>query len=288
MQAFIGIDGGGTGSRAQAELESGARTQIVTGGAANVASDPRAALAEITRLLARVHAEAKELGAVGRVTIVMGLAGVVESGAEEMLRRALALADLKIMGDVDIALAGAFMGDDGIVVTVGTGSVVAGARDGQVRRLGGYGLTLGDEGSGAWIGREALRRALRARDGLTPDGALPQALWQRFGSLAEVIGFASTARPADFASLAPLVLEQDRAHCPVAGAILDQGCAWLRAAITRLQAGDAEMPVAPLGGLGPALLERMARQGDVFRLVMPKGSALDGAIWRARHLRGGA
>ncbi len=292
MQLYIGLDGGGTGCRAQAMLADGRRSEVLIGGSANIHSAPDTATREIAALLERCLAAAQTLAAVYACTppqVVLGLAGASESGAGARLAAALPYARLAVLGDVDIALSGAFEDQDGIVLAVGTGSVLARQQAGQMMRLGGYGFVLGDEGSGAWIGRQALARTLHARDGLAPDGALCRAFWDRFGALADVIGFAGVARPADFAALAPLVLEHDRAGCAVAGAILDEACDWLARAITRLQDGAPDMPVAPLGGLGPTLLDRIDRRnpGGV-RIVAPRGSALDGALWRARRMHGQA
>ncbi|MGP9789156.1 BadF/BadG/BcrA/BcrD ATPase family protein [Roseinatronobacter sp. NSM] len=287
MRIFIGLDGGGTGCRAQAELEDGRRTPVATGGAANVFSNPDGALQEVSTVLARVYADAQAMCAQGeklRAHIVLGLAGASESGAAHRLKHALPYPHLSVSGDIDISLKGAFAHDDGIVLAVGTGSVLACQRAGRMHRLGGYGFMLGDEGSGAWIGREALRHALQAHDGVGPDGPLVGDIWHQFGALSNLIGFAGTARPSDYAALAPRVLDHDRAHCPVAGAILDRGCGYLMRAIRHLQAGAPHIPVAPTGGLGPILLDRIVAQGGAnLHRVAPKGTALDGAIWQARH-----
>ena len=286
MRFFIGLDGGGTGCRAQAELDDGRRTQIVAGGAANVHSDMERALITISETLSAVASMAYDLCPDTQSVaprVVLGLAGASETDAADCLRTALAVEELTVLGDVNIAVKGAFRDEDGIVMAIGTGSVLARQRGGVFHRLGGYGFSLGDEGSGAWIGREALRRSLHARDGLGPDGPLVQHLWQRFGTTAGFIGFAGKARPADYASLAPDVLRFDRAHCPVSAAILDEGCAYLLSAIRALQAGVWDMPVAATGGLGPFMLDRITAQGGAHLCrVSPQGTALDGALWHAR------
>lgn len=288
MQVFIGLDGGGSTCRAQAALSDGRCTQVLTGGAANVFSDLDTALREIESLLDRTFTAAQEFSSAPLIAprITLGLAGVSESGAAERLRAALRYSDVSIFGDVDISLWGAFREADGIVLAVGTGSVLACQEGGEIHRMGGYGFMLGDEGSGAWIGREALRRTLHAHDGLEPRTELTTELWERFGGIMGLIGFAGRARPADYATLAPIVLAHDRAACPIAGAILDQGCAWLLRGLQHLLNRAPDMPVAPLGGLGPVLLERIMSQGAVqLNRVMPKGTALDGALWKARQCR---
>src|SRR5438552_1266044 len=73
---------------------------------------------------------------------------------------------VRVRADGEIALSTAFGGGPGILVNAGTGSV-AYARDpsGVLRRAGGYGWQLGDEGGGYWLGRRALGVAARAQDG---------------------------------------------------------------------------------------------------------------------------
>lgn len=284
MRVFIGLDGGGTGCRAVAELESGARSAVLTGGPANFSTDRDAALVQVTRLLAQTLQAAQTLApgtSLGPPCIVLGLAGIIEAGAHDWLREALPHDDISILGDIDIALMGAFWGADGLVVVVGTGSALAAQRGGQMRRIGGHGLGVGDQASGAWIGREALRATALAQDGLGVAGPLTQAICQRFGTIAQMIAFARDASPADHAALAPLVLAHP--HCPVAGAILDAACAYLVRGIAQLQADGPALPVAGLGGLGPALLTRMQAQGAALHLTRPRGNALDGALWSARQ-----
>lgn len=70
---------------------------------------------------------------------------------------------VKVVTDAEAALCGAFRGEPGIVLIAGTGSIAYGIdTQGAAGRAGGYGHLLGDEGSGFWIGREAVRTALDA------------------------------------------------------------------------------------------------------------------------------
>ena len=86
-------------------------------------------------------------------------------------------------------------------------------------------------------------------------------------------------------NFASQVTELDAMGCPLARTILDAGCDYLLRAIRHLQAGDTEMPVAAMGGLGPLLLDRLvAVATPALHVRAPKGSALDGALWRARRM----
>jgi N-acetylglucosamine kinase-like BadF-type ATPase len=74
-----------------------------------------------------------------------------------------------IESDAFIASIGAIGIDPGILLIAGTGSIVIGRdKDRTMFRVGGWGPHFGDEGSGFWIGREAIRAALRSLDAQTP------------------------------------------------------------------------------------------------------------------------
>lgn len=286
MVLLIGLDGGGTGCRARAARGDGSLGAVVEGGSANIHSDPTGAAQRIADILGRVlQAEGWRYQNSPDLHIVMGLAGASESGAALQLADVLPYRNVTILGDIDISLSGAFEDSDGIVMAVGTGSVLARQTGERMRRVGGYGFALGDEAGGAWIGRRALSMALHVRDGLRRDAPLADAVWGRFTDLPGLLAFTATARPADYATLAPQIVALDKAGCPLSHAILDEGCDYLLRAIRHLQAGDQNVPIAATGGLGPTLLDRIsAKAQPALHIVKPKGTALDGALWRARKL----
>jgi glucosamine kinase len=172
----VGVDAGGSGSRAV----------VVRDGVVVARRD----LGPINVLL---HTDAVDrlAGAVtdaGAVAAGFGLAGLRSDEHARELTAELARrtgARVVVGDDTDAALAGAFAGRPGIVVIAGTGSGAAG-RDaaGRTVRVGGHGFLLGDEGGGYWIGREAVRAALRAADGTGPATALTAVVQRAFGSLA--------------------------------------------------------------------------------------------------------
>jgi glucosamine kinase len=172
----VGVDAGGSGSRAV----------VVRDGVVVARRD----LGPINVLL---HADAVDrlAGAVtdaGAAAAGFGLAGLRSDEHARELTAELARrtgARVVVGDDTDAALAGAFAGRPGIVVIAGTGSGAAG-RDaaGRTVRVGGHGFLLGDEGGGYWIGREAVRAALRAADGTGPATALTAVVQRAFGSLA--------------------------------------------------------------------------------------------------------
>jgi glucosamine kinase len=95
-----------------------------------------------------------------------------------------------IESDAFIASIGAIGVDPGILLIAGTGSIVIGrSREGSMFRVGGWGPHFGDDGSGFWIGREAVRAALRAVDSHA-DQEFAQHIARSLGlkSITEVVG----------------------------------------------------------------------------------------------------
>ena len=105
--------------------------------------------------------------------VCAGFAGAARPEGAAFYKDALASllpeATIIIESDAFIASIGAIGVDPGILLIAGTGSIVIG-RDikGTMFRVGGWGPHFGDEGSGFWIGREAVRTALRALDSGAP------------------------------------------------------------------------------------------------------------------------
>lgn len=283
MAFLLAVDGGGTGCRAVLADRQGTVLARGEGGPANIASDPRQAaqnLRDLARaVLAQVVGAAEVEHELSRLHAVMGLAGANVAQAVAGLRAALPMAALRIEGDALIALKGALQDQDGIVAAIGTGSVFIRQRAGQVHRIGGRGFVLGDEGSGAWLGRALLARALRACDGLVPHTSLLQSVLADLGGAEAVIRFGFAASPADFARLAPRVLASDD---PAALALMAVVEADIGGSIAALQT-DPPLPVVFLGGIGEALAPRFAA---MWPSAPALGTGLDGALWLA--LREGA
>ncbi len=116
--------------------------------------------------------------------------------------------EVEVCGDEEIALDAAFRGGPGILVIGGTGSIVVGRMRGWDEDYGGrLGAGIGDEGSGYWIGREAVRQAFRRLIEAVQTGLL-EAIRVAWGAkdLGEVVGIANARPGPDFAGLVPVVV----------------------------------------------------------------------------------
>lgn len=275
---YLGLDGGGTGCRAAICDAQGVILGRAESGPANIGRDPDAACRNILDACTKALSMAGASGAEVRATL--GLAGANVPGMAARLRARLPFSQVEIVSDAETATRGALGGQDGIVAALGTGSVLGVQRNGAFRAYGGRGFLLGDEGSGAVLGRALLAEALRAEDGFAPMTPLLRATLDHYGSGAKIIAFALTAEPADFARHAPQVVASDD---PAAQAIFGAACTTLSGMIDHLQPTPA-LPVVFLGGLGPAYAQALSGRWDIRAA---QGSALDGALAMARGLASG-
>ncbi|MBU2956229.1 BadF/BadG/BcrA/BcrD ATPase family protein [Paracoccus sp. 1_MG-2023] len=276
MVLYLGIDGGGTGCRAAIADATGRILGRAEGGPANINSDPQGATVAI---LATATAAMVQAGATPQdVIAVLGLAGGGMPEAARATEARLPFARSRVVNDAVTAARGALGAGDGILVAVGTGSVFAVQRGGVLEQRGGRGFLMGDEGSGAVLGRNLLSEAMRAGDGFAPDSPLLQDIRHRMGGFQGIIAFGNRASPAEFAQMARRLV--DHRDDPAASRVLDAAASQIDHAVAVLQAG-ADLPVVCTGGLGPFYAERLAARWSVRPA---QGSATDGAIAMAREL----
>jgi N-acetylglucosamine kinase-like BadF-type ATPase len=125
--------------------------------------------------------------------ICLGLAGVGRAANIEVVKDlvkelqnsklpivwALQSANIVICNDALIALVGGIGQSVGIVVAVGTGSIVFGRNhEGHTKRVGGWGYILGDEGSAYKIAIAGMNAALKSYDGQEISTSLVEAFKQ--------------------------------------------------------------------------------------------------------------
>ncbi len=163
---YIGIDGGGTGTRGalrDAEGRIAGEAEAGPGNAIVVGMDR--AFEAVSNVWTRLRGQISDGGIRGAV---IGLAGVDRPLVRaEWIRRLdhLLGEPYWLVGDYQLAWAALTHGQPGIIGVVGTGSVFF-ADDGHAkRRIGGYGWQIGDVGSGIRLGQLGVRAALEAMEG---------------------------------------------------------------------------------------------------------------------------
>jgi glucosamine kinase len=249
---LLGLDIGGTMSRARLSADG----QVAAESTAASASLPAAGLEGAGLALAELLAGVGVDYAHPVDAICAGSAGLSVPGAREFLHERLApLAPqgaLAIVSDAMLVLPAAGL-DDGIAVICGTGSIAVASLGGQAVQAGGWGFLLGDEGSGYWIVREAVRELLGRRDRGTLGGELATELLPATGAadLAALhrLYYDQPHLPGHWARYARLVLAS---RDPAAGGIVARAATAVAAlaegAAARLGSA-AGLPVVLAGGL---------------------------------------
>lgn len=300
MSVVLGIDGGGThtrasiadGDRVLAFAESGSIKRLRVGAVV--------AEANLRSLLSEVY---KQAGVSLVRAASAGVASANMPGVADWITavfRDFGVERSEVVGDEMIALDAAFKGGPGILQIAGTGSNCIGrAPDGGRETAGGWSSRLGDEGSGYWIGLHAVRDALKAHDREEPTQILETVsrIWGT-RTLNELVNLGDSTPGPDFAALAPAISELAEEGDPVAAAVLRQAAADLvetvllvRAKLRRNHGMTEEVPAAWIGSvIGKA---RLVRQPFVagLRAAAPQMAVgerevvgIEGALWRAAQL----
>ncbi|MFL5066094.1 MAG: BadF/BadG/BcrA/BcrD ATPase family protein [Xanthobacteraceae bacterium] len=284
---LLGVDGGGTQCRARLTSASGAKLGEGTGGPANIRfglEQSFAAILDATRQCLRQAGLGNR--DFSRIVACLALAGASEPtdlAAAQSYHHPFA--QLLVTADAHAACIGAHRGRDGGVIVIGTGTVGWAEVNGRHHRVGGWGLPISDEGSGAWLGCEALRGVLWAHDGRIAWTDLLTALFHRFQSDPHaIVRWAAQASPRDFGSFAPLIVEHAAHDDPVAVELLRRAAAHVDALAARLVAFGAGR-LALVGGLAPHVAPWLSAATE-RRLVPPAGDALAGALQLARTAAG--
>lgn len=281
---LLGIDGGGTHCRARLTDKHGLLLAEVTGGAANVWSNYTQAIASVEQLIAgAIAAAGLPPEALNKTALVAGLAGAnVASVAAKLEEWQPACASLQVLSDVEIACAGAHAGSAGAVLIVGTGSQGA-AWDGEhFTLLGGWGFALSDQGSGAELGRRALRQALLAHEDLIVKTDFTQAVMARFQHSAEtMLLWTRSATPGDWAQVVPEVFSAAAAQDPHAVQLIRQTANDIAMIVRRLRLLSSGH-IALMGGLAVPI-ERWLDDDIRTLLVEPEQDALAGALLLAHR-----
>jgi glucosamine kinase len=284
---IVGVDGGGTKTKVIVADEQGHELASATGPGSAVRPGEAANSADIIAQTVRDALIACDREGDTPRVLCAGLAGAGREAERLAVREALARLEVAdhiiVEPDAAVALEDAFGDGAGILLVSGTGSSCFGrSPTGAFARCGGWGPNIGDEGSGAWIGRKALSVVTASVDGREPEtpmlGALLTAL--ELEDSDGLIGWAAHATPAALARLASTVITVAATGDQRANSVLTMAAEELvthvRALARQLFSDErAAIPVALAGGL-------MERGSYLRKLVEHRlKSAVPGATIRA-------
>ena len=251
MSIVVGLDIGGTHSRARLSRDGNVVAEVEGGSASLTAAGEERARAALGELVER-------LGLTGHGpmdAICAGSAGSGSTQARDFLHRFLApltrSGTVLVVNDARLALPAAGL-DEGIALIGGTGSTALGVAGGREVQAGGWGYLLGDEGSGYWVVRAAVHELADRQDRGADLGELGRLLLALSGAhdVPDLVQrFYDQPNPDGWARHARGVLDgQDPAAGPILGRAADELAALVKIAAQRL-AGAADLPVVLAGGL---------------------------------------
>lgn len=274
MRHVLGIDAGGTKTVGLLADETGAVVGEARGTGANLQTHGELSVEKVFDGIMETLSREQPISAV-----CLGIAGVDrphdESVIRGILRRLGHRETARVVNDAAIALVAGSPERFGVAVLAGTGSIAYGAdRSGRTARAGGYGFLLADEGSGYWLGHQALRAAVRATDGRGPQTRLRDLIFEALGvaSVAELIPrvYEKGLPKHRIAALASLVQTACDQRDEVATTLIDAAGRELglsaRSVARQLRLGDEPFPVVLAGGVFkgcPSVADTFARQLDL-------------------------
>jgi N-acetylglucosamine kinase-like BadF-type ATPase len=303
MSYFIGVDGGASKTAALVVDQKG---DPLGRGLAGPSNHLRVGIEEATRNVERAVNIALVEAGIAIKNVEYAYCGI--AGADHPSHRQRVVDSLRIFfprgnfvvdTDARVALTGAVGFGAGIVIISGTGSVAFGRNSsGDEARSGGWGPTLGDEGSGYWIAREGLSAIVRAHDGRGFATKMTELLCESYDmcepdDLPKFV-YAATTHIDDIARYGKLVIDAAHAGDDVAREIVARGGSELAECVLaiarKLHMTDTEFPVAYVGGafhaaemlLNPMRL-RIQRDAPGAVLTQPQRTPVEGAAMMAMH-----
>jgi glucosamine kinase len=281
---LIGVDGGGSGTRALIHSVHG---ELVGTGEAGPSALQQGIPQAWDHVLQAVRGGFAAAGlavpAWQRCALAAGLSGVSHAPwRQAFLERDPGFGLLEAETDSFTMLMGAHGGQPGAIVIAGTGSIAEALRaDGSRATVGGWGFRVDDEGSGGWLGLQAVRHALAAFDGRANPGPLARRVWMHCGDEREALqDWCGGAGQFEFGQLARAVFECEDSD-PAAARLLVQATEALEELALAIDP-RGRLPLAVSGSIGQKLAPRL-RPYVRSRIVPARAGAAEGALMLAQR-----
>ncbi len=276
---FLAIDAGGTSCKARLIDENQQILSEHKSGPANIRLGVEAVLNEI-------HICAKEClkkanfseNIMNNLSVAIGMAGV--SHAKDKVKQLKRLQNFKtftIQTDSYIACLAAHDGQDGAVIISGTGSGGCYIKKGIEYMIGGHGFMLGDQGSGADLGRRILRYSLLAFDNLEETSPLTKEIMNHFDNdPAQMVKWSELAKPADYGNFALPCIQAYKKGDTAAHKLVNQSLRDLKMLVEKLY-NLTHKPVGIIGGVGNGLKEDLIQKLGSEKILAKSIDGLYGA-----------
>ena len=280
----LGIDAGGTKTLGVLKKFDTEDSWTIKLGPGSLTNDFPAASANIKEAANNLLQQAK--CSANDTILVCGAAGVNKSSLKSMLNDVLSsfgFHKLIITTDAQTSLYGAGNGTPIIVVALGTGSVAMRLdSSGAEKQFGGWGFAAGDQGGGAYIGRELIAAILQLYDDelqsdkFQSDKFIAEVLTEIGSNRQTILNWLNDVTPAKFAKLS-LLVAKFKNDSDLAMRILNKAVDEVESLI-RISQGSNNLPICLTGGLAKIITPMLSNETQT-KLVSEKGDAIDGAIY---------
>ena len=278
---LIAVDGGGTGCRAVVGTVADGVLGTAKGGPANINTSFDGTISNILDAAGRALTDAGLKDAnLAQATAHVGLAGADTAAIRDRAMAALPFGHCTVSGDRETSVVGVLGGQDGFVVALGTGTIIACQRDGIISTVNGWGFDVSDHGSGAWLGHRLISQVLLSEDGMEPVTPLCAEVSAQMDGLPGLVAFSQRAKPGDYAQFARDIFKAAKSGDELALDLLREGARFLERGLIALGFKDGDV-LSLSGGVGPHYQPYLSE--NFTQNVHPaKGSALDGAFMLAQ------
>lgn len=290
---FIGVDGGASSCKVRIEDAAGNFLGSTKGGPTTIKFSTEKAwetiLNTITAALAPTNIKLADKNY--RFHLGCGLTGceLPEPCAKFLKEAPSCFSTVRLKSDAYTACLGAHAGKDGAIIIIGTGIVSVQIQNGKTTQISGWGFPHGDEGSGAWLGMEAVRLTLQWLDGRleSENSALLEMIFQKFErDLTKLVVWANAANSTKFAEITPLIIEQLKKQDPLALELIQRAVHEvdrIGIALAKRSENGKILPCCLCSGLAPFIEPYLAPELKV-RIVPCKHDAASGAIFMVKEI----
>lgn len=278
---FVGVDGGGTKTKAVIQNDRGELIGVGQAGPGNIQTSAQGSFHSVkTAINEALHNAGIHDPQNYRLHVGLGMAGTEVPGAKAaFLQIPHSFHTLILNSDAYVACLGVHGGEDGAIIIIGTGVIGFQIEQDKITRVSGYGFPHSDIGGGAWLGLELLRATFQAYDGVGDWNPLCERVFNHFDrNISKMTSFANAAKPANFGEFAPFVIEALEHKEPFAIQLFEKA-AWeinqLWNALVRKS--TKSLPCCLLGGIAPFFMPYLSHQLR-SHIIKRKMDAPTGAI----------
>lgn len=207
---YLAIDGGGTSCKARLYDFSGNVLAEGKSGPANARLGVDRVYKEILAATNQCFVTANLAPEIIKKThVCFGLAGLeLKRDQDKFDALETDFKSVLLEGDGVTACIGALGGEDGAIIITGTGTAATAMHNGTIYNVGGWGFEVSDDGSGAILGRHAIRHSLKSAEKLAAQTPLTMYIMNYFNNdIAKMVEWAETAEPSDYASFVAKIFD---------------------------------------------------------------------------------